>query len=280
MNYYMRSAKAKKALRDADYVLIGGGSGLSTAAGIEYSGKRFFDNFKPFIQKYGFTDMFSSGFYPFKTQEEKWAYWAKHIYLNRYETTATKLYKDIFTLIKEKNFFVISTNVESQFEKSGFPSDRVFEIQGNYGYLQCARACHNKLYDNKAIVKKMVEHTVDCKIPTPLVPICPVCGGEMEVNVRVNQHFVQDQRWYNLSQSYQEFIEKSQGHKVVYLELGVGFNTPGIIRYPFEQLTYQNSNGVLMRLNKDEEDGIKQNQHKTISFSEDMQEVISDLLAR
>ncbi|RDZ10110.1 Sir2 silent information regulator family NAD-dependent deacetylase [Priestia megaterium] len=276
--YFMQIERAKKAIKDAQYILLGGGAGLSAAAGIEYSGKRFTDNFSPFIKRYGFTDLYSSGFYPFKTQEEKWAYWAKHISLNRYELGATKLYRDIFQLVKDKNYFVISTNVESQFNKAGFPSDKVFEIQGDYSYLQCAKGCHDKLYYNESNVKEMIEKTIDCKIPSQLVPKCPVCGGEMEVNLRIDEYFVQDERWYELNKSYKDFLNKSEGQKVIYIELGVGFNTPGIIRYPFERLTYENENATLIRLNRDYPEGAKENKNKTISFAEDMQEVVSAIM--
>jgi NAD-dependent SIR2 family protein deacetylase len=276
--YFVRIERAKKAIEEARYILLGGGAGLSAAAGIEYSGKRFTDNFSPFIKRYGFTDLYSSGFYPFKTQEEKWAYWAKHISLNRYELGATKLYRDIFQLVKDKNYFVISTNVESQFNKAGFPSDKVFEIQGDYSYLQCAKGCHDKLYYNESNVKEMIEKTIDCKIPSQLVPKCPVCGGEMEVNLRIDEYFVQDERWYELNKSYKDFLNKSEGQKVIYIELGVGFNTPGIIRYPFERLTYENENATLIRLNRDYPEGAKENKNKTISFAEDMQEVVSAIM--
>ncbi|MEH7521174.1 Sir2 silent information regulator family NAD-dependent deacetylase [Priestia megaterium] len=277
-NYQTRIKKAKKAIEEAKYVLLGGGAGLSAAAGITYSGKRFTENFVPFIEKYGFTDLYSSSFYPFKTQEERWAYWAKHISLNRYEIGATKLYMDLFQLVKDKNYFVISTNVESQFEKAGFPSNKVFEIQGDYSYLQCEKGCHNKLYYNESLVKKMIDKNVDCKIPWYLVPKCPVCGGEMDVNLRKNQYFVQDEKWHESDKLYKEFVKNLEGEKVTYIELGVGFNTPGIIRYPFEGATYRNENATLIRLNRDDPDGFTENENKTIGFTEDMQKIVADLL--
>ncbi|MFP7479447.1 Sir2 family NAD-dependent protein deacetylase [Terribacillus saccharophilus] len=273
-----RLDKAAEAINEADYVLLGGGAGLSAAAGIEYSGDRFTDNFQPFIEKYGLTDMYTSGFYPFPTQEEKWAYWAKHISMNRYAVGATKLYMDLFQLLRDKNHFVITTNVDSQFVKSGFSKEKVFEVQGNYGYLQCAKGCHDRLYNNETLVKEMVEETVDCMIPSELVPSCPVCGGKMEVNVRINQYFVQDDTWHRLNQSLTKFIKKIQDSKVVYLELGVGYNTPGIIRYPFEKWTYNNQNAKLIRFNRDNPDGPKETKNQSISFIENMQDITSTLL--
>ncbi|WP_145408624.1 Sir2 silent information regulator family NAD-dependent deacetylase [Paenibacillus xylanexedens] len=276
-NYQQRIDQAKAAIQEADYILLGGGAGLSAAAGITFTGKRFTDYFGDFIEKYGFTDLYSSGFYPFETQEDKWAYWARHIQLNRYDTGTTQLYLDLYDLVKEKQHFVISTNVESQFEKAGFASDAVFEIQGNYGYLQCEKGCHDTLYDNEELVKKMVAQTVDCKIPTSLVPNCPVCGGAMDVNLRINEYFVQDEQWQMSERLYRSFLQNSENQNVVYLELGVGFNTPGIIRYPFERMTYHNERATLIRLNRDEPAGIAENQHKTIAFTEDMSQVFRDI---
>ncbi|MHA6528737.1 Sir2 family NAD-dependent protein deacetylase [Paenibacillus sp. BAC0078] len=270
--------RAKSAVDQAEYIVIGGGAGLSAAAGIEYSGERFTSNFKPFIEKYGLTDMYSSGFYPFKTQEERWAYWARHISLNRYEATSTKLYTDLLQWVQNHNYFVITTNVDSQFEKAGFPQNKIFEIQGNYGFLQCAAACHDILYNNEALVKEMLEQTANCRIPSELVPKCPVCGGEMNPHLRINQYFVQNGKWYDRNDSYNEFLRVADGKKTVYLELGVGYNTPGIIRYPFEKLTYRNEHATLIRLNKHNPEGMEGNEDKTISFTEDMQEVISALL--
>ncbi|WP_026567371.1 Sir2 silent information regulator family NAD-dependent deacetylase [Bacillus sp. UNC41MFS5] len=276
--YQSRIEKAKKAIVEAEYILLGGGAGLSAAAGITYSGKRFIDNFGPFIEKYGFSDLYTSGFYPFETEEEKWAYWAKHINLNRYEIGATKLYIDLFNLVNDKNYFVISTNVESQFEKAGFPPNKVFEIQGDYSFLQCEKGCHDMLYNNELLVKEMIEKTVDCKIPPSLVPRCPVCGGNMDVNLRKDQYFVQDEKWYKSDKLYRNFLQNSEGKRIVYMELGVGFNTPGIIRYPFEQMTYHNERATLVRLNKDQPEGFVETVDQTIAFTENMQDVVSALI--
>ncbi|MGG6313101.1 Sir2 silent information regulator family NAD-dependent deacetylase [Paenibacillus macerans] len=273
-----RIEQAKKALHEAEYVLLGGGAGLSAAAGLTYSGRRFTDHFAPFIEQYGFTDLYSSSFYNFKTQEERWAYWAKHISLNRYETEATKLYQDLFEIVKEKEYFVISTNVESQFVKAGFPPHQVFEIQGDYCYFQCENACHNKLYYNEEAVREMVAETFNCKIPSVLVPKCPVCGGEMDVNLRKNQYFVQDEYWDQANTRYQDFVNTANSRKTVYMELGVGFNTPGIIRYPFELWTYHNPEATLIRMNLNDPEGFKENKAKTIPFTEPMDKVVQSLL--
>jgi NAD-dependent SIR2 family protein deacetylase len=277
-HYQSRIDAAKRAIHEAEYVMLGGGAGLSAAAGLAYSGSRFTDHFGPFIEKYKFTDLYTSSFYPFQTQEEKWAYWAKHISLNRYETGTTKLYQDLFQVVKDKQYFVITTNVESQFEKAGFAADKIFEVQGNYAYLQCAKGCHNKRYYNESLVKDMIEQNADCKVPSELVPHCPVCGGPMDPNLRSNSYFVQDESWYERDASYQHFVRDAERSKVVYLELGVGFNTPGIIRYPFERFVFYNENTSLIRLNKEHPEGLEENKEKTIAFTEDMQEVVSALL--
>lgn len=278
--FVQRLDDAKKAIDNADYILIGAGAGLSTAAGIEYAGKRFSDNFQEFIDKYQMTDMYSSGFYPFKTSEEKWAYWAKHIDVNRYSVGKTDVYEKLLKLVEDRDYFVITTNVEHQFWINGFDDERIFATQGDYGQLQCSKPCHDKLYDNEEIIKQMVSETVDCRIPSSLVPKCPVCGEEMETNLRCDDKFVQDENWYRMYERYSEFLEKIEGIKVVFLEFGIGFNTPAIIRYPFEQMTFDNPDATLIRLNKDYADAIPQNKDKTISFDESIEEILDYWLSR
>lgn len=276
-NYKERIKKTSEALKNAEYILIGAGAGLSDAAGLKYSGKRFTDRFQDFIEKYDMEDLYSSSFYPFETMEEKWAYWARHISLNRFETPVTELYKKLYNLVNQKKYFVLTTNVEHQFWKAEFPDEKIFATQGDYGYIQCARGCHNKLYDNEELVKEMLKQTKDCKIPSELIPKCPVCGGQMDVNVRKDQYFIQDEAWDKACENYSSFLKEIQNKKVVFMELGVGFNTPTIIRYPFEQMTYVNPNATLIRLNRDYPDGATENEYKTIAFDEGMMEVISTL---
>lgn len=277
-HYQDRIQNAMKAILSADYILIGGGAGLSAAAGLDYSGKRFTENFTDFIQKYDIDDMYSASFYPFKTQEESWAHWARHIDVNRYKQGPTELYRSLLRLVADKEYFVITTNVESQFEKAGFPKEKIFEVQGNYAYLQCAVACHDTLYNNEQLVKQMLTETYDCKIPTELIPKCPVCGGPMDVNLRHNEFFVQDKAWYQANDRYDAFLPKTKNGNIAFLELGVGFNTPGIIRYPFEQMTYKNPNATLIRMNRDYPMGMKENKQRTISFDEDVFQTLTALL--
>lgn len=272
-----RIEEFKEALESAEAIIIGAGAGFSDAAGIKYVGKRFTDNFQDFIEKYNMEDLYTSSFYPFETPEEKWAYWAKHVSLNRFETPATKLYKDLFDLVKDKNYFVITTNVEHQFWKANFPNEKIFATQGDYGYIQCAKGCHNKIYENESLVANMISSIKDCKIPSSLIPKCPVCGGEMDINIRKDRYFVQDEQWDISYKNYENFIENNENKKIVFLELGVGYNTPGIIRYPFEQMTNKNDKALLVRLNKDYPEGPVENRNKTISFTEDMTEVIERL---
>ena len=265
----------KKLIDKAEYVLIGGGAGLSSSAGIEYSGKRFEDTFKEFIEKYHFTDMYTSGFYDFKTQEEKWAYWAKHMYINDTGMKATNLYKEILELVKNKKYFVITTNVDDQFYKAGFDKNRIFATQGSYAYIQCSYACHNKIYNATDMVKEMVENIRDCKIPSELVPKCPVCGENMEVNLRKDAYFVQDDNWYRQNERYGEFSDNTKDKKVLLLELGVGFNTPGIIRLPFEQMVYNNDKWNLVRINKDNTSTFLDIEDKIIKIKDDISAVFS-----
>ncbi len=275
--YKERLEKVRTALASSEGILIGGGSGLSAAAGLTYSGLRFTENFSDFIEKYGVEDMYSASFYPFKTPEELWAHWARHISVNRFAQGATALYKALLACFSDKPYFVITTNVESQFEKAGFPSERIFEVQGNYAYFQCAKACHQKRYYNETVIAEMLASTEDCRIPSLLVPTCPVCGGPMDVNLRHNEYFVQDASWYDASARFSAFIEALQRKPLLCLELGVGFNTPGIIRYPFEKIVYRNEKATLVRLNRDEPRGLPENEKRTIAFDEDMSIVIDDL---
>ena len=280
-NISKKITKISKLIKEADYILIGAGSGLSTAAGIEYFGERFYKNFADFIKKYHFTDMYSSAFYDFKTQEEKWAYFAKHIYLNNVGMEATDTYKKLLKLVKNKEYFVLTTNVDDQFEKAGFDKKRIFATQGSYRYIQCSQACHNKLYDDSDLVKEMIAKTnEDLKIPTKLVPKCPICGEDMDVNLRKDANFVQDEHWYEQDEKYGEFLDKAKDKKVVLLEFGVGFNTPGIIRFPFEKMTFENENWNLVRFNKDNPSVYLDIEDKTTEIFENINDVLKELLEK
>lgn len=247
---YSKINRISKMLEQAEAIVIGAGAGLSASAGLSYSGKRFKENFAEFIEKYNMEDMYSAGFYPFDTHEEKWAYWSKHIVCNRYQPGATKLYKELFQLMKDKNYFVITTNVDHQFWLSGFENDRIFATQGDYGLFQCAKSCHRNLYNNELEVKAMISQQKNCKIPNTMVPKCPQCGGDMEVNLRFDSSFVEDETWYEAAERYNEFLNIYQNKKILFLELGVGMNTPGIIKYPFWQLVHQLKQSFYICINK------------------------------
>ena len=275
--YNSRIIQAKQAIKQADYIIIGAGSGLSTAAGLLYSGEKFEKDFREFIEKYHFGNLYSASFYEFKTQEEKWAFFAKMIKLNRYNEKPLKLYQELYEIVKNKEYFVLSTNVDGQFYNSGFDKDKIFEVQGDYSYLQCENACHNKLYNNKELVEKWQRNTKNCKIPSELVMKCPVCGGNMDMNLRKDANFVQDENWYKQSEKYEDFLSRSKGKNVVLLEIGVGFNTPGIIRFPFERMTAISEKTILIRINKDYPNPMLEIKNKTIFFDEDTNKIIEDL---
>lgn len=277
--FVLRLDKAKKVIDEADYILIGAGAGLSTAAGIEYSGERFERYFSDYIDEYGFTDMYSSGFYPFKTSEERWAYWARHVFANRYDVGKTQVYEKLLKLVENKDYFVLTTNVEHQFWINGFEDERIFATQGDYGLLQCAKACHDKLYPNENHVREWLKNTENFRIPSELIPKCPVCGEEMDLNLRKDNYFVEDEKWHQMNHNYTEFLNKCEGN-VVLMEFGVGYNTPGIIRYPFEQMVYNNENITLLRFNKDYPQAIPENKDRTISFDESIEEILDYWLSR
>lgn len=270
--------QAKARLRAADAVLIGAGAGFSAAAGLTYSGERFTRHFQPFIQRYGMTDMYSAAFYPFASEEEKWAYWAEHIWINRFAPPALPLYRQLLAVVQDKPYFVITSNVDGQFAKAGFAPDKLFAVQGDYGQLQCATPCHAQVYDNQAQVRQWRAQQEDCRIPAALVPACPRCGGRMAMHLRVDQRFVQTTAWREAQQRYATFATQALHGHTVYLELGVGFNTPGIIRYPFEQMTFRNTHATLIRLNRDHPVGLAETAARTIALREDPNAVLAQWL--
>ena len=268
---------ARDRIKEADAVVIGAGAGLSAAAGIDYSGPEFRKEFADYVQKYGFRDLYSSGFYDFPTEEERWTRWARHIRFTLLSRDAMPLYKDLLRIVQGKDFFVITTNVDEQFRKAGFPADRIFEVQGDYGRMQCSVACHEKTYDNTKVVNAINAHAHDMTVDTGFVPVCPVCGGPMDVYLRVNQYFVEDKRWHEAAGRYEKFITSRINTRLVLLEIGVGMNTPSIIRYPFERITYSDKKATLIRLNSDWPDGAMEIAERTISFAEDINIVLSEL---
>ena len=233
-------AKLRRALDDAEAVVVGAGAGLSTSAGLTYAGERFERNFADFIEKYGFTDMYTAGFHRFETLEEQWAYWSRHIWLNRYVDAPKNTYPKLLRLLAGKDFFVITTNVDHRFQLAGFSKERLFYTQGDYGLWQCSVPCHAKTYDNYETVKRMVEEQRDMRVPSELVPMCPVCGKPMSMNLRADATFVEDEGWHAAAERYTDFLRAKSLKRVLYLELGVGGNTPGIIKYPFWQMTAAN----------------------------------------
>lgn len=241
--------RLKNEMENADAIVIGAGAGMSAAAGFSYSGERFEKYFSDFHKKYGFSDMYSGGFYPYETLEEYWAWWSRHIWINRYAVTAGKPYTDLWNIIKEKDYFVLTTNVDHQFQLAGFDKKRLFYTQGDYGLWQCSKACHNKTYDNEETVRKMVSEQKDMKIPTELIPKCPVCGAPMTMNLRCDNFFVQDKGWYAAAERYEDFIRRHKDLRILFLELGVGANTPGIVKFSFWRMTAENPKAIYACVN-------------------------------
>ena len=268
---------AARYLQEAEHVLIGAGAGLSTAAGLTYSGKRFQDNFKEFIKKYGMQDMYSAGFYPFETEEERWAYWCRHSYVNRIAPPAMPLYEWLFEMVKDKDYFVLTTNVDHQFQKAGFQNERIFATQGDYGRIQCMKGCHPKTYDAISMFTQMNQAQKNCKIPSYMVPKCPVCGGPMAMNLRCDQYFVEDDAWNQAVENYGRYLKQLKKGNVLLLELGVGFNTPSIIRFPFEKIVRENKNINLVRLNLDEAVIPESFGNRGIGINRDLCESLSDI---
>ncbi len=265
--------KAKKKLESADAIVIGAGAGLSASAGFTYSGKRFKDNFPDFIEKYGFKDMYSAGFYPYGTLEEYWAYWSHYIFINRYQDAPKPVYDNLYKLVRDKDYFVLTTNVDHCFQKTGFDKRRLFYTQGDYGLWQCSKPCHNKTYDNESEIKKMVSQQKNMRIPTELVPHCPVCGAPMSMNLRADDTFVEDSGWKKAAGRYRDFIQRHKGRKILFLELGVGGNTPGIIKYPFWRMTAENPKAAYICINYGEAVCPKEIEERAICIDGDIGEV-------
>ena len=241
--------RLRNVLRETDTVVIGAGAGLSSSAGFTYAGPRFHEHFQDFIDRYGFRDMYTGGFYPFASLEERWAYWSRYIYINRYLDPPQPVYRDLLASVKGKDYFVLTTNVDHCFQKAGFDQKRLFYTQGDYGLWQCGVPCHRKTYDNETAVREMIARQVAMRIPSELVPYCPVCGEPMTMNLRADDTFVQDEGWEAAAERYAAFLESRRAEPILFWELGVGMNTPGIIKYPFWRMTARNRNAVYACVN-------------------------------
>ena len=267
----------RTALQEKNTILIGAGAGLSTSAGFTYSGERFRKYFADFEQKYGFHDMYSGGFYPYDTLEEYWAYWSRYIYINRYQDAPKPVYQKLLSLMKNKSYFVITTNVDHCFQKAGFEKRRLFYTQGDYGLWQCSKPCHQKTYDNETVVRKMLVEQKNMKIPSGLIPYCPACGAPMSMNLRADDAFVEDEGWHAAAQRYAEFLRRHEGQHILFLELGVGGNTPVIIKYPFWRMTYQNPKAVYACVNLSEAYCPREIQRHAICIDKDIGKTIGQI---
>ena len=276
--YTKAITELRSTIETADAVVVGAGAGLSTAAGLTYSGERFERLFGDFIEKYGIRDMYSGGFFPFQTPEEQWAWWSRHIWCNRYEPAPKDTYGKLLRALDGKDFFVITTNVDHQFQLAGFPKERLFYTQGDYGLWQCSEPCHNATYDNYETVKRMVDEQRDMRVPTELVPHCPVCGKPMSMNLRADDSFVEDAGWHAAAKRYRDFLEAHQEGEVLYLELGVGGNTPVIIKYPFWRYTNANPQATYACVNFGEAYAHQSIVDRSILIDADIDKVLEDLL--
>ena len=269
--------RLKYELDAADAVVIGAGAGLSTSAGFTYAGERFEKYFSDFGKQYDFHDMYTGGFYPYQTLEEHWAFWSRYIYVNRYMDAPKPVYQKLLEMIKEKDYFVITTNVDHCFQKAGFDKKRLFYTQGDYGLFQCSEPCCQETFGNEEAIREMVERQRDMRIPRELLPVCPHCGKPMTMNLRSDERFVQDEGWYRAAERYGNFLRTRKGQRILFLELGVGYNTPGIIKYPFWQMTAQNPKAVYACINYGEAYVPKEIAKRSICINADIGEVLKQL---
>ena len=269
--------RLQAALRDCDAVVIGAGAGLSTAAGFTYNGERFKKYFSDFAAKYGIKDMYSGGFYPFPTQEEFWAYWSRYIYINRYRDAPKPVYENLLQLVQDKDYFVITTNVDHCFQKAGFDKRRLFYTQGDYGLFQCSEPCCQETFDNESVIRQMIERQENMKIPTELLPTCPHCGKPMTMNLRCDDTFVEDEGWHRAAEQYENFLRTHEGQKILFLELGVGYNTPVIIKYPFWQMTAKNPNATYVCINQGQAVCPQEIERQSVCIHADIGQVLQSL---
>lgn len=274
--------RCKEEIQHADAIVIGAGAGLSASAGFAYSGERFQKYFGDFIEKYQFRNMYEGGFYPFDSPEEYWAYWSRYIYINRYMDPPKPVYENLYQLVKEKEYFVLTTNVDHCFQKAGFAKERLFYTQGDYGLFQCPTPCRPYTYENETQVKRMIKEQKAMRIPTERIPVCPVCGKPMTMNLRADDSFVQDEGWYIHAGYYKKFLDTHihthKKSKILFLELGVGYNTPGIIRYPFWQMTAENPGAWYVCVNYGEAVCPKEIEGQSVCIDRDIGEVLSQLI--
>ena len=276
-NYSQEIDRLQSALLEADTVIIGAGAGLSTSAGFTYSGERFEQYFSDFIKKYGIEDMYSGGFYPFSTLEEHWAYWSRYIYINRYLDAPKPVYSQLLKLVANKNYFVITTNVDHCFQKAGFDKKHLFYTQGDYGLFQCSEPCCQETFENETLIREMVELQKNMKIPSDLLPVCPHCGRPMTMNLRSDTRFVEDKGWHEAAERYENFLQARLEEKILFLELGVGYNTPVIIKYPVWQMTMQNTRSTYACINFGQANCPQKIKSQSICINADIGEVLNSI---
>ena len=267
-----------QAIEQSDAVLIGAGAGLSASAGFSYKGERFERYFKDFASKYGFHDMYVGGFFPYPTAEEYWAYWSRYIMVNRYMDATKPVYQALLSLVQKKDYFVLTTNVDHCFQKAGFDKSRLFYTQGDYGLFQCSAPCCQKTWDNEEVIRRMAEEQKDMRVPTSLIPLCPRCGKPMTMNLRSDDTFVQDDGWYQAAGQYRRFLLQHQKGRILYLELGVGYNTPGIIKYPFWKMALQNPEAVYACVNRGQAFVPGEFRQNALCLDDDIGSVLNNLL--
>ena len=276
-NFSAQVDKLRAALAMADAVVVGAGAGLSTAAGYTYSGPRFSRLFGDFAARYGFSDMYSGGFYPYDTLEEHWAFWSRYVMCNRYDPIPGRVYQQLLDLLRDRDYFVLTTNVDHCFQRAGFDKRRLFYTQGDYGLFQCSRPCCQETWDNEDVIRAMVDQQSDLRIPSELVPHCPHCGAPATMNLRSDGTFVEDEGWHKAGARYSEFLRRHEGMRTLYLEIGVGGNTPGIIKYPFWQMTAANPRATYACVNLGEACAPRELERQSILIDASADEVVAQL---
>ena len=286
--------RLKDTFSSCPVVLIGAGAGLSTSAGLTYSGERFQRYFSDFADQFGIRDMYTGGFYPFPDEETRWAWWARHIYFNRYIKAPKPVYPRLLECMRGKDYFVLTTNVDHQFQLAGFDKRRLFYTQGDYGLFQSVNPKNRKTYDNETWVMRAMAAQgfvmdergmydlpqggkLKMRIPADLIPVCPDDGNSVTTNLRADDSFVEDAGWHAAAERYTRFVEAHEKGPILYLELGVGANTPVIIKYPFWKMTMANPEAIYACVNFGEAYCPKQIERQAVCIQDDIGDVLNTL---
>lgn len=237
-------------IQRADAILIGASNGLSMTEGLHLfaDNQAFSDLFGDFKQKYGLQCLFQGMAGRWPTEEEQWAFWSRliHHYCGQYQPT--QVMKDLKAIVGDKYYFIVTSNGECHFERSGFAPEQIYEVEGTWLHMQCARPCHGTLYPVLELAEQMAAAQQAGRVPSDLVPRCPRCGGPMVIHMAAGPHLIPN---HGVQQRFQAFLDRYHGKNLVILELGIGWRNQ-LIKAPLMHLTAREPNAVYITINRGE----------------------------